>query len=212
MVCKIVENITLAKCKGRRLPIDASGPGSWPHRRACRTLFGAALFGAGLLLLVPARAFAESEGPDENGITAPSIATSLPNKGDPNGTRRWLAGHGITYQLIYTNDVLSNVRGGSKRGTIDQGKLESILSVDLEKLVRLQGLNFYANVFQIHNTGRIRRDYVGGLNTIAAIEAVPTTRLSELWVEQKFANGKGSLRVGQLAADVEFFFAGLSDP
>ena len=70
-----------------------------------------------------------------------------------------------------------------------------------------QGLSLFANVFQIHNTGRIRRDYVGGVNTIAAIEAVPATRLSELWLEQKFADGKASLRVGQLAADTEFFFS-----
>jgi len=218
MVCKIAESVTFAMWKGQRVLVQALGPGPRPHRRVCQkrrgpALFPAALFAPTLWLLAAAPSFAaESEGPDENGITAPSIANSLPNKGDPNGTRRWLADHGITYQLIYTNDVLANVRGGTKRGTIDQGKLESILSVDLEKLVRLQGLNFYANVFQIHNTGRMRRDYVGGINTIAAIEAVPTTRLSELWVEQKFANGKGSLRVGQLAADVEFFFAGLSDP
>ncbi|MGA8291773.1 MAG: carbohydrate porin, partial [Rhodoplanes sp.] len=54
---------------------------------------------------------------------------------------------------------------------------------------------------------RIRRDYVGGINTIAAIEAVPTGRLSELWLEQSLWNGGASLRAGQLAADAEFFFA-----
>jgi porin len=56
----------------------------------------------------------------------------------------------------------------------------------------------------------MRRDYVGGINTIAAIEAVPTTRLSELWLEQSFAAGKASLKVGQLTADSEFFFSELS--
>jgi porin len=170
---------------------------------------------AGVALLVSGNGtLAQSDAPDApdvNGITAPSIATSLPEKGDPTGVRKWLAGHGITYQLIYTNDVLANVRGGNKRGLIDQGKLEATLSADLEKLANLKGLSFFANVFQIHNTGRIRRDYVGGINTIAAIEAVPTTRLSELWLEQKLWNGKATLRAGQLAADVEFFFAGISD-
>ena len=145
-----------------------------------------------------------------SGITLPSIATSLPANGDPAGIRKWLAGHGVAYQLIYTNDVLSNVRGGLRRGTIDQGKLEAILGADLEKAAGLQGLSFFANVFAIHNTGRIRLDYVGGINTIAAIEAVPTIRLSELWFEQKFWNGNANLRVGQLAADVEFFFSNLS--
>lgn len=158
------------------------------------------------------RAFAQDAGPDVNGITAPSIATSLPANGDPFGTRKDLAARGITYNLYYTNDILTNVRGGNKRGTIDQGKLEGALTIDLEKAAGLTGLTFFANGFDIHNTGRIRRDYVGGLNTIAAIEAVPAIRLSELWLERQFSLGeaKASLRVGQLAADVEFLFSGLS--
>ena len=95
---------------------------------------------------------------------------------------------------------------GLRRGVIDQGKLEYNMTVDFEKLAGWQGLSLYTNGFLIHNTGRIRRDYVGGINTIAAIEAVPTGRLSELWLEQSFWNGSASLRVGQLAADVEFFY------
>ena len=143
----------------------------------------------------------------KDGIPEPSIATSLPHNGDPAGVRKWLGDRGLVYGLEYTNDVLSNLRGGSRTGTIDQGKLHGILTVDFGKLAGLNGLSLFANVFQIHNTGRIRRDYVGGINTIAAIEAVPTTRLSEIWLEQKFAGDKASLRVGQLAADAEFFFS-----
>ena len=116
----------------------------------------------------------------------------------------------MVYGLEYTNDLLSNVRGGLRTGTIDQGKLHGILTVDFGKLAGWNGLSGFVNFFQIHNTGRIRRDYVGGINTIAAIEAVPTTRLSEVWLEQKFANDKASLRVGQLAADAEFFYSELS--
>ena len=59
----------------------------------------------------------------------------------------------------------------------------------------------------IHNTGQILRDYVGGINSIATIEAMPTGRLSELWVQQSFWNGSASLRAGQLTSDVEFFLA-----
>ena len=145
-----------------------------------------------------------------NGITPPSIATSLPNNGDPGGVRKDLAAHGVTYTVYYTNDVLANVHGGNRRGAIDQGKLEGALTIDLDKAAGWQGLSFFTNGFAIHNTGRIRRDYVGGINTIAAIEAVPTMRLSELWLEQKLLGGKASVRFGQLAADAEFFFSGLS--
>lgn len=160
------------------------------------------------LQIMPATA--DDSGPDANGITAPSIASSLPERGDPFGTRKELAGYGVTVVFNYTNDVLANVDGGIKRGIIDQGLLETRLTVDLEKAIGWRGLSLFANMFQIHDTGQILRDYVGGINTIAAIEAVPTTRLSELWLEQSFDNGKGSLRIGQLAADTEFFFSDLS--
>jgi porin len=147
---------------------------------------------------------------DANGVPIPSIATSLPGNGDPQNFRKWLYEHGIAYGLTYTNDALANVAGGRRRGFIDQGKLEAAVSVDFGKLAGWNGLTLYSNAFQIHNTGRIRRDYVGGINTIAAIEAVPATRLSELWLEQKFFGDRASIRAGQLTADTEFFFAGLS--
>src|SRR5262245_13245756 len=143
----------------------------------------------------------------KDGIPDPSIATSLPYRGDPAGIRKRLSDYGIVWALEYTSDVLSNVHGGSRVGTIYQGKLQGFLEVDFAKLAGWQGLTLFANMFQIHNTGRIRRDYVGGINTIAAIEAVPTTRLSEIWLEQKLAGGAASVRFGQLAADAEFFIA-----
>ena len=144
----------------------------------------------------------------QNTGTQDPIAPSLPQNGDPTGFRRWLDQHGATFNVIYTNDVLSNLAGGVKRGTIDQGKLETQLYIDLGKFAGWKDWTFYANAFGIYDTGRIRRDYVGGRNTIAAIEATPTIRLSELWLERQF--GPASFRFGQLAADAEFFYSDLS--
>jgi len=121
-----------------------------------------------------------------------------------------LSDRGVEWNVIYTADGLGNVRGGNRRGWVYQGKVELTLAADLDKLAGLEGWSFYTNGFNIHNTGRIRRDYVGGINTIAAIEGVPSNRLSELWLEKALGDGKASLRFGQLAADVEFFFSGLS--
>ena len=146
--------------------------------------------------------------PSALGISVPSIATSLPQNGDAFGIRKQLYERGISYNLIYTNDVLSNLSGGIRRGTIDQGKLEAQLFIDLEKFAGWKDWSFYANAFEIHNTGRIRRDYAGGMNTIAAIEASATTRLSELWLERWF--GPLSIRFGQLAADAEVFYSDVS--
>ena len=183
-----------------------------PRRILIRIFFGI----TGVVLLGAPGALAQAwwisiqYGPPEvqdGFLPVPSIATSLPQNGDPAGYRKWLGERGVVYGLEYTNDVLANVRGGLRTGTIDQGKLQGILTVDFGKMAGWNGLTMFANFFQIHNTGRIRRDYVGGINTIAAIEAVPTTRLSEVWFEQSFAGDKASLRVGQLAADAEFFYS-----
>lgn len=119
------------------------------------------------------------------------------------------ADRGVELGFVYTGDALGNVSGGTRRGWIYQGKAELTLAIDLDKLVGWDGWSFFANGVNIHNTGRIRRDYVGGINTISNIEGVDRTRLSELWLEKEFDNAKASLRVGQLAADTEFFFSDL---
>ena len=124
--------------------------------------------------------------------------------------RQRLKARGFDFGFISTNEVLSNLSGGQRRGTVYQGKIEGFVNADLEKLMGLKGLTFYANGFQINNTGGIARDYVGSLETISNIEALRTTRLSELWLEQKFGE-TWSLRIGQLAADTEFFVAEFSD-
>jgi porin len=186
-------------------------PAPWSQR-----VVGA--FACGLVVLAAPGAWAQAwwdsvqYGPPhvEDGRPVPSVASSLPFNGDPGGYRKWLGDHGVVYGLEYTNDVLANVHGGQRTGTIYQGKLQGIVTVDFGKLTGWNGLSLFANFFQIHNTGRIRRDYVGGINTIAAIEAVPSTRLSEIWLEQKFANDRASFRLGQLAADNEFFYSELS--
>ena len=168
------------------------------------------LLGGLLAFAAPAAAIAEEVDFAADGLPVHSVARSLPAQSDANAARRSLAERGITYNIFWVNDVLANVDGGLKRGAIAQGKFDGALSIDLEKYAGLTGLRFYGNFFGIYNTGRMRRDYVGGINTIAEIEATPTLRLSELWLEQKFAGGKASVRFGQLAADEEFFYADVS--
>ena len=145
-----------------------------------------------------------------DGIPSPSIATSLPANGDPSGVRKRLSEQGISYGLTYTGEVLGNVSGGVRRGGIYEGKLEAFLNADLEKLAGWRGLSFFVNGFQIHNSNGLRDDHFESLITISNIEAVPSTRLSELWLEQKLFNDAFSIRVGQITADAEFFISDYS--
>lgn len=147
---------------------------------------------------------------DANGIPPSSIATSLPNNGDPGGMRKWLRDRGLTYSLVYTGEVLGNIAGGLRQGAVFQGRLEAMVNADLEKILGLRGLSFFVNGFQIHNTGGVRRDLTGSFHTISSIEALSTTRLSELWLEQKLFNDTLSIRAGQLIADSDFFISDTS--
>jgi porin len=54
------------------------------------------------------------------------------------------------------------------------------------------------------------RDSLNNFLVVSGIEAMPTTRLYEIWIEQKWDN-EFALRVGQLAADSEFMSAKYTD-
>jgi porin len=110
---------------------------------------------------------------------------------------------GINFSLSYIGEPLANVSGGLRRGAVYEGRLNAAIDVDFSKLANWNGLSFHALVFQIHGGG-LSRDFVGNLMTVSGIEALSTTRLYELWFEQKFANGAVSLRAGQIGADTEF--------
>ncbi len=158
---------------------------------------------AGLLTLHSPSVMAQSLGADANGIPPGSLASA----GEPDARRKALADRGITYGLNYVGELQYNAVGGIRTGGVYVGRLEGIVELDLGKLAGAKGLTFHANAFQINGKG-LTPDFVGSLAPASYIEARATTRLSELWLEQKFANDKASIRFGQLAADVEFFASG----
>lgn len=158
--------------------------------------------GAGLALVLAAPAVAAEE-KGKDGIPDPSIATSLPAKGDPGGDRAELAARGVTFGVNYIGEVLGNASGGQRRGTIYDGRAEFVLDADLEKLLAWKGAAFHFNVYQIHGDG-LSAQNIGNLMPVSNIEAMPTTRLFEIWFEQKMFDDKAALRLGQIAADCEF--------
>lgn len=165
--------------------------------------------GAGGRLELPGTA----ESSDQPAAQPPpgSIQTSLGPYGDPGGYRAYLADRGITYSLTYIGETLGVVSGGQRRGAIYEGRLDAQLDVDLGKLAGWSGLAFHTNAYQIHGH-ELSRNYLGNVFVASGIEAVPATRLYELWLEQTFLGDKVALRAGQLAADTEFLvsqYAGL---
>jgi porin len=117
--------------------------------------------------------------------------------------------YGIKFAATYIGETLGNVSGGLKQGAIYEGRLNLAVDVDLQKLAGLRDLTFHANMFQIHGGG-LSRGNLQNFLTASGIEALPSTRLYEMWFEQKWGD-KLSLRAGQLAADTEFITSKYTD-
>jgi len=157
--------------------------------------------------LAAAPAFAQSEGYKSDHIfREPSIGTSLPGDlADPGGIHAALADRGVKFAINYIGNVLGNPIGGRTQGVYYDGRLELAVEADLGTMFGWQGLSFFANGYQIHG------ESVSGQNLLlmpaSSIEAAPSTRLFELWLEQKLFDETVSLRFGQLAADSEFMLS-----
>lgn len=147
---------------------------------------------------------AETSDQPAAGQSQPSIQSSLGPNGDPGGVRSFLSTKGVEYSFTYIGEVLGNVSGGSRRGTIYEGRLDGQFDVDLDKLLGWKGAAFHTNFYQIHGTG-LSRYYLNNLMDVSGIEALPSTRLYEIWLEQTLLDGRIAVRAGQLAADTEFF-------
>ncbi|KWT66791.1 Carbohydrate-selective porin [Hyphomicrobium sulfonivorans] len=147
---------------------------------------------------------AEQEADRIPGLPEPSIAMNFPREfGDPAGLRSALAGRGVTFAVNYIGEVMGNPTGGFSHTPRYMGRLDLQLAVDLEKAAGWKGLSFFANGYQIHGQS-ISALNLGALMPASFIESLPTTRLFEIYLEQKLLDDRMSLRVGQLSADSEF--------
>jgi porin len=117
--------------------------------------------------------------------------------------------YGIKFAATYIGETQGNVSGGLRQGAVYDGRLNLAVDVDLQKLAGLRELTFHANMFQIHGGG-LSRSTLQNYLVVSGIEALPSTRLYEIWFEQKWGTTL-ALRAGQLAADTEFINAKYTD-
>jgi porin len=162
----------------------------------------------GLALISATPAFARGgdhtdPGHTSEGDAPPSVASSLPEPlSSAGGLREALEARGFEFGLKYIGDVFSNA-GGLHSGAVYDGKLRFSVDGDFDKAFALKGLKFHANASQLHG-GAIDGRFTGALMPTSNIEATPTTRLYEIWLEQSLADDTINVRAGQLGADQEF--------
>src|ERR1700733_7106244 len=117
---------------------------------------------------------------------------------------------GIKFATTYISEVLGNPTGGFQQGATFEGRLNLAVDVDFNKRAGWKGLTAHANIFVIHGDG-LSRTNLNNFFVVSGIEALPTVRLYEAYLEQKFFNDKWSIRAGQLAADSEFLASKYTD-
>ena len=126
--------------------------------------------------------------------------------GDWGGVRKQWEDAGVALGASDVSETLSNPTGGIRQLTIYQGLLDVSLNLDLDKLLNWPGASFYTDGYWISGEG-LSKNAVGNLLAVSSIEALASTRLHDMWLQQGFLNDQASLRVGQIALDDEFYIS-----
>ncbi|MEI8233215.1 MAG: carbohydrate porin [Verrucomicrobiota bacterium] len=113
----------------------------------------------------------------------------------------------LSFPVSYTGELLGNLSGGYRQGAIAEGLLNAGVQGNLGKLIGWQGGSFLVSILAPHGPS-LTEKYVHDLNRVSNIDAYDSVRLYEAWLQQEWADGKFSLRAGQLLVDTEFFVSG----
>lgn len=173
-------------------------------KRLFRLVLPVSLAAWALVLFCAALASADEPLPEpKTEREVPGFSTDAMMTGDWGGARRKLHDLGLDLALTETSEILGNTSGGIRRRALYEGQLLLAVTVDFEKIAGWKGLTLFANGYQIHGQG-LSGSAVNNFMTVSSIEALRTTRLYDLWLQQNMFDNMLSLRVGQISADDEY--------
>src|SRR5215470_2994788 len=144
----------------------------------------------------------EAAAPSAPDQTVPSLPDVLRQLTDPGGLRSKLERAGLQLTFTYYGDAFGNPSGGVTQGLGYDGRFGTIIDADLEKLAGWSGASLHSSIHQIHGT-QFSAGNLENLAVVSGIEAPPSTRLFNLWLEQKIGNAM-NVRLGQFSAAQEF--------
>ncbi|MDH5760926.1 MAG: carbohydrate porin [Gemmatimonadota bacterium] len=108
----------------------------------------------------------------------------------------------VAAEVAYTGEVMTNVRGGVRRGARYLDNLDATLEMDLEQAFGWSGATIF--LYGLGNHGGEPSELVGEAQTVSNIEAPSAWRLYEAWIEQSLAGGVVSVRAGLYDLNSEF--------
>ena len=131
-------------------------------------------------------------------VTTPAPEPLLGSLGP---VRPLLQSVGVDLDVNYKGEGVTNVTGGSSRRAVAVGQLLLGATIDLEKVLGLQGGTLRASVTRRHGPDL---GTVAGLDTLQLPAEVYGTgriwRYAELWYQQILADGRAVVRVGRLSS------------
>jgi porin len=179
---------------------DHWSPSSW-RGKPISALFLAMLLG-GLIAPFPDIAHAHHPASNPTGhkeapvelVPGPEEPSIIPALGD---LKKGLLERGINFQLSYIQDTFGNPVGGVRQGATYGSVLYMAVDADLAKFAGLPGTTFRINAYQIQGRNLSALN-IFNISTISGFAARPTTRLFELWIEQKLFADMASIRIGSI--------------
>jgi porin len=138
-----------------------------------------------------------------------SLPAFLHDLSDTGGWRSKLEQQGLKFTFSYYGDGLANPVGGARQGLGYDGRFGIIMDGDLEKLAGWSGANFHASIHGIFGN-QYSATHLDNLMLVSSVEAPPTIRLFNLWIEQDLTS-QISLRVGQFTAAQDFIVSRNAD-
>jgi porin len=116
--------------------------------------------------------------------------------------RQKLKDMGITFSLHERSEVWANLSGGGHQGLSYNGLTVAKLNLDLDALFGWSGGELFTSAFDIHGHGP-SRSFLGNQQLLSNIEATPSFKLYDLWLDQTLLDKKLSIRAGQEGANDE---------
>lgn len=161
--------------------------------------------GVSVLAAVLSAGLAHADDPRKAAASAPAAEPSPWLLGDWNGERTRLKEAGIDFQFGYTGEAAYNAKGGIDEHLAYTDQYLAGVTLDLEKLLGIPAAQFQATITQ--RTGRNLVDDAE-LGTLQLVQEVygrgQTTRLTEFYYKQSFAEGLVDWKIGRLGVGGDF--------
>lgn len=108
----------------------------------------------------------------------------------------------IVFEAVYTGEIIGNTRGGLKRAARYLDNLDLTLSVSSEAFGYEGGTLFGYILY--NNDSTFSGPVVGDLQVVSNIDNESNVRLFEAWYEQRFLDGRASVKLGLFDLNAEF--------